>query len=90
MAFTIRNKRVQQLADELSRLTGESRTAAILRALEERKRRLMRSRAETPRLKHVLEVLENEIWPEIASAHHGRAVTKNERERVLGYGAGGV
>jgi antitoxin VapB len=90
MALTIRNKRIQQLADELSRLTGESRTAAILRALEERKRRLAPDPPGTRRLEHVLDVLENEIWSGIASAYRGRAVTKKERERVLGYWAGGV
>ena len=40
MALNIKNASVETLALELSQLTGESKTEAIRRALEERKQRL--------------------------------------------------
>jgi hypothetical protein len=62
----------------------------ILRALEERKERLARRRGGRPRLELALDFLEKEIWPEIPKTYLGRAVTKKERERALGYGKDGV
>lgn len=40
MAMNIKNDKVERLAEELAHMTGESKTAAILRALEERKERI--------------------------------------------------
>ncbi|HYD05907.1 MAG TPA: type II toxin-antitoxin system VapB family antitoxin, partial [Reyranella sp.] len=40
MALNIKNLAVERLAADVARLTGESKTEAIRRALEERKRRL--------------------------------------------------
>jgi antitoxin VapB len=40
MAMNIKNDKVERLAEELAHMTGESKTAAILRALEERKERV--------------------------------------------------
>ena len=37
MALNIKNEKVEQLAKEVADITGESKTAAILRALEERR-----------------------------------------------------
>jgi antitoxin VapB len=34
MAMNIKNEKVEQLADELAHITGESKTAVILRALD--------------------------------------------------------
>jgi antitoxin VapB len=90
MAINIRNAKVERLADELADMTGESRTAAILHALEERRERIVRVPARKPRLAHVLDFLEKEIWPNIPKNRLGRRLTKNERERILGYGKRGV
>ena len=40
MALNLKNADVERLAAEVSRLTGESKTEAIRKALEERRRRL--------------------------------------------------
>ena len=40
MALNIKNQEVERLAAEVSELTGESKTQAIRKALEERKSRL--------------------------------------------------
>lgn len=42
------------------------------------------------RLSQVLDFLEKEIWPTIPRKLLGRPVLKKERERILGYGKGGV
>lgn len=91
MALNIKNEKVEELAEEIAHITGESKTAAILRALEERKERIMhRGVAGRPRLAQVLDFLENEIWPNVRRKDRGRPMTKGERERILGYGRGGV
>lgn len=89
--MNIKDERVEQLAEELAQITGESKTAAILRALEERKERIAR-RGPTgrPQLAQALDFLENEIWPNIPQELLGRPVTKSERERILGYERDGV
>lgn len=89
--MNIKDERVEQLAEELAHLTGESKTATILRALEERRERVARQGPSgRPRLAQALDFLENEIWPNIPRKLLGRPVTRRERERILGYGRGGV
>jgi hypothetical protein len=90
MAMNIKNLKVEQLATELARITGESKTATVLRALEERRGRIAREPSGRPRLAHILDFLEKEIWPNIPRKQLGRGVTKGERERILGFGKDGV
>ena len=45
MALNIRNAEVQELAEALARVTGETKTEAIRRALRDRLDRLRRERA---------------------------------------------
>jgi len=90
MAMNIKNDKVERLAEELAHITGESKTAAILRALEERKERIALGPSGKRRLDQALDFLEREIWPNIPRKLLGRRVTKTERERILGYGRGGV
>ncbi len=45
MALNIRDREVEQLAEALARLTGETKTEAITRALRERLARLRRERS---------------------------------------------
>lgn len=90
MALNIKNDKVERLAEELARMTGESKTAAILRALEERKERIAVAPPGRHRLAQALDFLEREIWPDVPPNLLGRRVTKKERERILGYGRGGV
>jgi len=66
------------------------KVAAILRALEERRERIALGASGKPRLAQALDFLEREIWPNIPRNLLGRRVTKQERERILGYGRGGV
>jgi hypothetical protein len=63
MAITIRNVKVEQLADELADITGESRTTTILHALEERRDRIAMGPARRPDLAQVLDFLQKESGP---------------------------
>src|SRR5215475_332861 len=64
MPLNIKNAEVERLATEVSRLTGESKTEAIRRALEERRRRLKGRRA-ADRRERVLRILQTTVWPSI-------------------------
>jgi antitoxin VapB len=90
MAMNIKNDKVERLAAELAHMTGESKTATILRALEERRERIALGPSGKRRMAQALDFLEKEIWPNIPRKLLGRRVTKRERERILGYGRGGV
>lgn len=90
MALNIKNQKVERLAEEVARMTGESKTAAILRALEERRERIAAAPPRRHRLAQALDFLEREIWPDVPPELLGGRVTKKERERILGYGRGGV
>ena len=89
MALNLKNAEVERLAADVARLTGESKTEAIRRALEERKRRLTgRSLAE--RRVRVLKLLEHDIWPTLERAARGRRPSRAEEDGILGYGPSGV
>ena len=89
MALNLKNSEVERLAADVARLTGESKTEAIRRALEERKRRLTgRSLAE--RRQRVVRILERDIWPTLGKGAHGRRPTRAEEDEILGYGPTGV
>lgn len=89
MALNIKNAEVERLAAELARLTGESKTEAIRRALEERRHRL-KGRALGDRRSRVIRFLEKTIWPGLPAAERGRRVSRAEEDDILGYGPGGV
>lgn len=84
MAFTLKNPEVERLAEELARLTGETKTEAIRKALLERKERL--ARPERSRSEVIQEFLDEmqDMLPK------GRRPTKEEEEDILGYGPQGV
>ena len=89
MPLNIKNAEVERLAAEVARLTGESKTEAIRRALEERKRRLKGSTAAGRRTR-VIKFLERKVWPTIPKNQLGRRLTRDEEDAILGYGPAGV
>ena len=89
MALNIKNADVERLAAEVSRLTGESKTEAIRRALDERWRRLRHPPANRRR-DRVLDLLKRTVWPTLPKRERGRRLTRAEEDRILGYGPGGV
>ena len=89
MALNIKNADVERLAEELARLTGESKTEAIRKALDERRRRL-KGPSTPERRQRVLRFLQKRVWPTIPKKHLGRRLTRAEEDEILGYGPEGV
>lgn len=86
MALNLKNPDVERLATEVAGLTGESKTEAIRRALEERRERLSYRVVEADRAVMLSTLLEVEVWPHIPRAQLGRAPTRRERADILGAG----
>jgi antitoxin VapB len=89
MALNIKNAEVERLVADVARMTGESKTEAIRRALEERRRRLKGTSIEQRRAR-VLRFLEQRVWPTLPAAERGRRLTRAEEDDILGYGPSGV
>ena len=87
--MNIKNVEVERLAAEVARLTGESKTEAIRRALDERRRRL-KGRSSEQRRARVLAFLEKRVWPTLPEGERGRRLTRAEEDEILGFGADGV
>ena len=89
MALNLKNAEVERLATEVARLTGESKTEAIRRALEERRRRL-KAPATSARRARLLAFLERKVWPTIPADQLGRRLSRSEEDRILGFGPSGA
>ncbi|MFP4430672.1 MAG: type II toxin-antitoxin system VapB family antitoxin [Spirochaetaceae bacterium] len=90
MALNIKNDAVERLAAEVAGLSGETKTEAVRRALEERKARLAYRIADDNRGGRLLRYLENEVWPMVPPDELGRRLTRVEEDEILGYGEEGV
>jgi antitoxin VapB len=90
VALNIKNTRVEQLVAEVAELTGETKTQAILHAMEERKRHIALRVSGSSKGQRLREFLEREAWPAIPRRLLGKKLPKKERERILGYGPEGV
>lgn len=88
MALNLKNPEVERLAAEVARLTGESKTEAIRRALQDRRQRLT-GRSASDRRRRIVRWLEREIWPTLPAGGRRRP-TKAEEEAILGYGPDGA
>lgn len=91
MALNIKNPEVERLATEVAQLARETKTEAIRKALVERKARLaVRSKSTTEeRVRQMTEYMQREVWPHILPEFRGKAITKQEREEILGIGPNG-
>ena len=91
MALNIKNDEVERLAAEVARMTGESKTEAIRRALAERRQRLAYRVSPGDREAHALRFLEREVSPpRIPADQLGRRLSRSEEDEILGYGPEGV
>lgn len=89
MALNIKNSEVERLAADVAALTGESKTEAIRKALEERKSRLSLNVVENRR-EHLWRFLEEEIWVDLPGDVRGKGISQEEQDEILGYGPDGV
>lgn len=90
LSLNIKNAGVERLISEVARLTGESKTEAVRRALEERRDRLAEQRYSPGRAARLRRFLEHEVWPTVPRKVLGRRLTKVAEDRILGYGEDGV
>ncbi|HEX3962785.1 MAG TPA: type II toxin-antitoxin system VapB family antitoxin [Trebonia sp.] len=90
MALNIKNDEVERLAAEVARLTGESKTEAIRRALAERRQRLAYRISPGDRETQARRFLEREVWPRVPADQLGRRLSRSEEDEILGYGEEGV
>lgn len=84
MPLNIKNAMVEDLVTELARLTGESKTETVRRALEERLERIRSHTTGIDRAARLRRVLESEIWPAVPDGVRGRPRDRAEEERILG------
>ena len=89
MPLNIKNPVVERLADEVARLTGESKTEAIRKALEERRARLNFRVTGDNREERLRRFLEQELWPIVPTDQMGKRLSRDEEEAILGYGPEG-
>jgi len=89
MPLNIKDPVTENLAAEVARLAGETKTGAIRRALLERKDRLLLRVVHVDREAGLKRFLEDEVWPLLPKTR-GRKLTKRQKEAILGYGPAGV
>ena len=89
MPLNLKNADVERLATEVAELTGESKTEAIRKALEERRRRLKGSGV-SERRERALKFLKTRVWAGIPKKELGRRLSRDEEDDILGYGPEGV
>jgi antitoxin VapB len=89
MALNIKNADVERLAGEVARLAGESKTEAIRKSLEERRRRL-KGPSSADRRQRVVTFLKRDVWPTIPKKFLGKRPTRAEEDAILGFGDEGV
>ena len=90
MALNIKNLETEKLAAEVAEMTGESKTGAVTKALEERRERLRLRSGKGRPWRDMHEYLETEIWPHIPEEERGKPpLTKAEVEEILGFGPEG-
>jgi len=87
VSLNIKNPEVLALANEVARLTGETKTEAIRKSLEERRKTLGFDLEERNRRAHEFLV---EYWKTLPSELRGKETTKAEVEEYLGFGPDGV
>ncbi len=90
MPLNIKNHEVERLVAEVADLTGESKTEAVRKALQERRASLAFSEAGDNRAARLQRFLEQEVWPAMPEAELGRRLSREEEEEILGFGAHGV
>lgn len=86
MALTIRDSETEALVAEIARLTGESKTATVRRAVRDARDRLtaVDREAAAARAVRVRRLLEDEIWPQVGADDIQAPLSKAEREAILG------
>jgi antitoxin VapB len=89
MALNIKSPEVEDLVESLARMTGESKTEAVRRALAERRERLSLQQGRK-RGSDDLRFLDVEVGPQAPPGQLGRRLSREEEDEILGDGPEGV
>lgn len=89
MALNIKNDTVEDLATEVAKRHGITKTEAVRRALEAELARSAEP-SSADRAAQFVAFLQRDVWPFVPAETLGRAPSKAERERILGYGPNGA
>lgn len=89
MALNLKNPEVERLVEEVARLTGETKTEAVRRALLERKDRLASRVDPADRAGRARRFLESSVWPLVPADQVGRRLSRGEEDEILGFGPNG-
>ena len=83
MALNLKNHEVERLVREVTLMTGESKTVAVLQALRERKERLQACKNRERDVRGLIEFLTDDVWsiPSVAGPPD---------DEVLGFGESGA
>jgi antitoxin VapB len=89
MGLNIKNTEVERLAAEVANMAHETKTEAIRRALLERLARLRARSGKPKKHRSLREYMERDVWPLVPTSELGRVLTREEEDRILGYGPQG-
>ncbi len=84
MALNIKNAEAERLVAEVASLTGLSKTAAVIDALQQRKAQVLRERDRQRRLSDIRDFLTIEVWS-LPSADE-----ELSEDALLGFGPAGA
>ncbi len=90
MGLNIKNAEVEQLASDVASLAHETKTEAIRRALLERHARLKAKSGRPLAKKNLIRYLEQNVWPQTPTSEMGRKLSREEEDKILGFGPDGV
>jgi len=90
MALNLKNPEVERLAGQIAKMTGETKTEAIRKALLDRKERLSVAAVQGDHRARLIRFLERDVWPLVPRRLHGRRLSRKEHDDILGYGPEGV
>ncbi|HEY2949411.1 MAG TPA: type II toxin-antitoxin system VapB family antitoxin [Micromonosporaceae bacterium] len=90
MALNVKDAETERLAAEVAALANETKTGAIRAALRAMREQLLLARSGQPRGERLRRFLTDEAWPQVPTDQVGRPVTRDERQRILGYGPEGA
>ena len=82
MAINIKNQDVEKLLNEVVKMTGETKTEAVRRALLERRQRLALRQTKRKDEAYFFTFLQNDIWAQIPAPLLGKALASEEEEHI--------
>ena len=87
MGANIDDEEVERLIAKLAAITGETPREVVRRALTERIAQIEEREKRRERIERYMAYLKQEVWPALPAGELGRVLTRDEEDRILGYGS---